>query len=84
MLRIACPWCGERDEVEFRYKGDASPVRPPADAAPEAFVEFAFARDNPLGWHREWWLHAGGCRRLLLVTRHTMTHEIRAVAAAAP
>ena len=24
MLRISCPWCGVRDEVEFRYRGDAS------------------------------------------------------------
>lgn len=82
MLRIPCPWCGERDEIEFRYKGDASPVRPSADAPPEAFVAFAFERDNPHGWHLEWWLHAGGCRRLLSVARHTVTHEIRAVAAA--
>lgn len=82
MLRIPCPWCGERDEIEFRYKGDASPVRPPADAPPEAFVAFAFERDNPHGWHLEWWLHVGGCRRLLSVARHTVTHEIRAVTAA--
>jgi sarcosine oxidase delta subunit len=27
-------------------------------------------------------LHIAGCRRLLCVTRHTLTHEIRAVAAA--
>ena len=28
MLRIACPFCGPRDEVEFRYRGDA--MRSPA------------------------------------------------------
>jgi sarcosine oxidase subunit delta len=37
-----------------------------------------YERDNPRGWHREWWLHVGGCRRLLLVVRHTLSHEIRA------
>ena len=76
MLRIPCPWCGERDEIEFRYRGDATVQRPPADAAMEAYVAYVYARDNPLGWHLEWWLHTGGCRRLLKVLRHTLTHEI--------
>ena len=31
MLLIPCPWCGERDEVEFRYGGEAHISR--ADAA---------------------------------------------------
>ncbi|MBV8910815.1 MAG: sarcosine oxidase subunit delta, partial [Gammaproteobacteria bacterium] len=30
-------------------------------------------------WHLEWWLHVGGCRRLLKVVRHTVSHQIRAV-----
>jgi heterotetrameric sarcosine oxidase delta subunit len=79
MLRIPCPWCGERDEIEFRYRGDATVQRPPPDAGLEAYVAYVYARDNPLGWHLEWWLHTGGCRRLLKVLRHTLTHEIRAV-----
>ena len=77
MLRIPCPWCGERDEIEFRYRGDASRTRPRADAGLDAFVAYVYERDNPLGWHLEWWLHSGGCRRLLKVVRHTLTHEIR-------
>ena len=28
MLRITCPWCGERDYTEFRYGGDAEKERP--------------------------------------------------------
>jgi len=81
MLRIPCPWCGERDEVEFRYRGDAGRARPPADAGLEAFNAYVYERDNPLGWHLEWWLHAGGCRRLLKVRRHTLSHEIQWVGA---
>lgn len=79
MLRIDCPWCGERDEIEFRYKGDASVARPAADAGVEAFARFVYERANPHGWHLEWWLHSGGCRQLLKVLRHTVTHEIAAV-----
>jgi heterotetrameric sarcosine oxidase delta subunit len=82
MLRIPCPWCGERDEVEFRYRGDATLRRPAADEAPDAYVAYVYQRRNPLGWHLEWWLHAGGCRRLLKVLRHTASHEIRWVGSA--
>jgi len=81
MLRINCPWCGERDETEFRYRGDATRLRPHADATLEEFVRYVNERDNPLGWHLEWSLHVGGCRKLLKVVRHTLTHEIRAVSA---
>jgi heterotetrameric sarcosine oxidase delta subunit len=79
MLRIRCPWCGERDETEFRYRGDASVSRPAADAGLAAFTEYVYDRRNPRGWHVEWWLHIGGCRRLLKLVRHTLTHEIHSV-----
>jgi len=83
MLRIPCPWCGLRDETEFRYRGDASSLRPAADAGLETFSGFTYGRRNPCGWHLEWWLHVGGCRKLLKVLRHTLTHEIRWVGGAA-
>jgi sarcosine oxidase subunit delta len=79
MLRIQCPWCGERDETEFRYRGDASRSRPDADAGMAAFAAYTYERCNPRGWHQEWWLHVGGCRRLLRLTRDTQSHEIRSV-----
>jgi len=83
MLRIPCPWCGVRDESEFRYRGDATRQRPAADAGIEAFNAYVYERDNPRDWHSEWWLHVAGCRRLLKVVRHTLTHEIRSVEPAA-
>ena len=82
MLRIPCPWCGERDETEFRYRGDASRVRPEVEADLASFAAYVYERDNPYGWHLEWWLHVGGCRKLLKVVRHTLTHEIDAVTGA--
>ncbi len=82
MLRIPCPWCGERDEAEFHYRGDATAARPGADTASEAFRAYVFDRRNPRGWHLEWWLHVHGCRQLLKLQRHTLTHEIRWVGTA--
>ncbi len=81
MLRIPCPFCGVRDEVEFRYRGDATRSRPGAAEEAAAFAAYVYVRANPLGWHLEWWLHVGGCRRLLKVERHTLSHEIRWVGA---
>ena len=54
MLRIACPFCGSRDEVEFRYRGDAGRGRPAPEAGEEAFAAYVYERDNPAGWHQEW------------------------------
>jgi sarcosine oxidase subunit delta len=81
MLRIDCPFCGPRDEVEFRCGGTTHIVRPdPAAAAThETWAEYLYLRDNPKGWHAERWLHFAGCRQWFNLLRHTVTHEIRAV-----
>jgi sarcosine oxidase subunit delta len=78
MHRITCPWCGPRDEIEFHYRGDATVSRPPAGAGAAAFYDYIYTRGNPLGWHLEWWAHAGGCRQWVKVLRNTATHEIKA------
>jgi heterotetrameric sarcosine oxidase delta subunit len=79
MLQLRCPWCGVRDEAEFRYRGDASVARPTAAASLAAFTEYVYARANPCGGHREWWLHHAGCRMVFALERHTLTHEVRSV-----
>ncbi|MEU9130406.1 sarcosine oxidase subunit delta [Kitasatospora sp. NPDC048540] len=86
MLLIACPWCGERDELEFHYGGQAH-VAHPAD--PEAlsdgeWAEYLFVRDNPKGPFAERWSHAAGCRRWFSVVRHTVTHRFLAVQGSHP
>jgi sarcosine oxidase subunit delta len=77
-MRIPCPYCGERDNGEFAYYGDAAPRRPNGNGADEmaAFIAYVYRRENPAGKHRELWYHAGGCRAWLVVTRDTRTHEI--------
>ncbi len=78
MLRIKCPWCGERDQTEFRYGGQAHIARPanPAQADDREWADYLFYRDNPQGLHRERWVHAWGCRQWFNVARDTVTHEI--------
>jgi heterotetrameric sarcosine oxidase delta subunit len=78
MLLIPCPWCGERDEVEFRYGGQAA-VPYPADPdalSDEAWAQYLFVRDNPKGALHERWVHSAGCRRWFALTRDTATNEI--------
>jgi len=83
MLRIPCPWCGPRDEPEFRWGGEVPLVRPgPPQAVTEsAWAEYLFMRDNPKGLVRERWLHTLGCRQWFIVVRNTVTHEIQATSA---
>ena len=42
----------------------------------QAWYEYVFLRDNPRGEHVEHWLHVHGCRQVVTVRRHTVTHEI--------
>ena len=77
-MRIPCPYCGSRDYSEFVYLGDAAPKRPDpaAENASELFFDYVYLRDNPSGLHQELWYHGGGCRKWLVVTRDTRTHNI--------
>ena len=76
MHRIDCPWCGVRDEAEFQYQGDASVKRPKETGSDEEFFRYVYIRENPRGWHTEWWHHIGGCRQWVKVVRNTFSHEV--------
>jgi heterotetrameric sarcosine oxidase delta subunit len=79
MLLIRCPWCGERDEVEFSYGGQAGIAYPsdPAALSDGAWAAWLFFRDNPKGAFSERWVHTHGCRRWFDVERDTFTNEIQ-------
>jgi sarcosine oxidase subunit delta len=82
MLLIPCPFCGPRPEDEFAYGGDATLVTPKEENNVEAIADYIFLRDNPRGWHKEFWTHRYGCRRWMIVERHTVTHKIKSVSLA--
>ena len=78
MLLIPCPWCGERDEVEFTYAGQAGVdyLGAPGELTDAEWAGYLFFRDNPRGQRAERWVHTHGCRRFFDLTRDTVTHEI--------
>ncbi len=81
MLKIQCPWCGERDQSEFSYGGEAHIVRPPEpDSLSDAeWGDYLFFRHNPKGLHREQWVHSAGCRRWFNAVRDTVSYEFHGV-----
>jgi heterotetrameric sarcosine oxidase delta subunit len=90
-MRIPCPYCGERGNEEFIYRGDATVTRPDGpsmeatDAASESrWMDYVYLRRNPAGPHREFWYHATGCHAWLVVTRDVRDHAILEVQPAMP
>jgi len=78
MLLIACPYCGERPEVEFRHAGEAHIARPadPGAVSDAIWTEFLYFRTNPKGSHAERWRHLHGCGRFFNARRDTVTDKI--------
>ena len=81
MFLIRCPNCGERDQSEFAYGGEAHIARPTqSDTMSDPdWAGYVFLRSNPKGVFAERWNHQAGCRRWFNMLRNTATDEILAV-----
>lgn len=80
MFTLYCPHCEEtREEEEFHPAGQAHIARPadPDACTDKEWGEYLYFRTNPIGPHREMWVHAAGCRKFFNVVRDTRTHEIQ-------
>ena len=75
-MLIPCPWCGNRDDAEFSYGGEAHLERPKDSCSDKEWNDFVYFRSNPRGKHSELWHHVAGCRQWFKVLRSTATHEI--------
>lgn len=75
-MKIACPYCGDRDIREFYYRGAALIDRPDPNASAEDWDAFLHLRDNPAGETRELWHHRGGCGAWVVVQRDTRSHLV--------
>ena len=75
MLLIACPYCGERPEIEFSYGGEAHIARPadPSALTDDQWAEYLYMRTNPKGTHSERWRHANGCGKFFNAVRDTVS-----------
>ena len=76
MLLIRCPWCGLREEKEFRYGGEAHLTYPANSADDAAWARFLYYRRNPAGPLAERWVHSAGCRQWFHVVRDTTSHDV--------
>ena len=81
MLLITCPWCGEREEPEFGYGGQAHVAYPadPEALSDEEWAQYLFFRANPKGAFAERWVHSAGCRRWFNAVRDTVTSEFTSI-----
>jgi sarcosine oxidase, subunit delta len=77
MMMLPCPWCGPRDAGEFAQVGEVTARPDPATATPERWRAYLYLRANARDWITESWYHRMGCRRFIIVQRHTETNEIR-------
>jgi heterotetrameric sarcosine oxidase delta subunit len=78
-MMLPCAWCGPREATEFHCVGEQAPRPDPRSATRLDWRAYLYLRSNPCGWTSETWYHRMGCRRYLVVERHTETNEIRAV-----
>jgi sarcosine oxidase subunit delta len=80
MLLIACPYCGNRPEIEFTHGGQAHLTRAvnPADADDQTWTDFLYMRTNTRGVHAERWRHTHGCGRFFNALRDTTTDRFLA------
>ena len=78
MILLPCPWCGPRDAAEFAYVGEVRGRPEPATTTPQQWRDYLYTRTNAADWVVERWYHRMGCRRYLVVERHTVTNEVRA------
>lgn len=83
MLLIACPYCGDRAQVEFVYERTLDSVVT-IDMPPEMAIARLYARTNPVGLDDELWRHVYGCRQWIVLQRNRRSHEIRSVLAYDP
>jgi heterotetrameric sarcosine oxidase delta subunit len=78
---VRCPHCGPREATEYVYGGELT-ERPTERPERRDLNLYLYERENTAGLQREWWFHAAGCNRWLVVERDTVTNEVHGVATA--
>ena len=78
MFIILCPYCGARDQTEFRNGGEAHRTRPEwrDDMRDDEWADFVFMRTNKKGILAERWYHAAGCGKWFNGLRNSATDKM--------
>ena len=73
MQRFPCPFCGLRDEREFRYASEAGKTRPDttAEVSDAAWRDYLHVAANPRGPSAEVWVHLP-CQEYFVMERDTV------------
>ena len=79
MQLFPCPFCGTRDETEFRFLGEADALRPTGGgaAALAEWTRYLYFQRNLKGRVAEIWSHAP-CGETFRMERDTITHVVTA------
>lgn len=77
MLIVRCPYCGPRDQIEFRSGGEADRARPANQSAltDAQWADYLFMRRNVKGVQRERWNHVASCGKWFTLARDTRSHR---------
>lgn len=80
-MRLPCPHCGDRDEREFTWDGDAESLRPrdPQDCSDENWASYLFFVENRREADWERWCHSYGCGLWFYLQRDPVSHRVLAV-----
>lgn len=78
MLKITCPFCGPRNEIEFIHGGPLKKQRPEdVSLIDDAYwIDYLTVPQNPIGPVQERWWHVRGCGSWITITRDTRSHAI--------
>jgi len=81
MQLFPCPFCGTRDETEFRFLGEADRPRPAGGggASLAAWTRYLYFQRNLKGRVAEIWSHAP-CGETFRMERDNVTHVVTASA----
>ena len=85
MQLFPCPFCGERDETEFRYLGEAGRERPQGGrgVAEADWTAYLYWQKTEKGRLSEIWRHLP-CGELFLMERDNVNHIVFAARSLRP
>lgn len=80
-MKIKCPYCGVRNENEFKWGGPTHIRRPAFDEniSDAKWADYLHMRQNPKGTSLERWCHIHGCGEWFNISRDTVTHRINKI-----